>query len=167
MTPSLAAFLTVLDAVLDVLLGARDDGEVDLDARLHRVEVVRRAAALRVGRARVRVLVEGGVDAHRDLGDLGAGGAPREVDRAHAALLRDVRAADAQEVIGRVEHVEVAVEIEVDQLEARDPQRVLRGRAEAARLRGRPASTISNGGGRANGGGIRKRALAKVDALGR
>eukprot|EP00964_Phaeocystis_antarctica_P130887 scaffold94759_cov54-Phaeocystis_antarctica.AAC.1 len=64
-TPSPYALLT--DAVLEVLLAARDDGEVDLDARLYRVEVVRRAAALRVGRARVRVLVEGVADAHRNL----------------------------------------------------------------------------------------------------
>jgi len=177
------------DAVLEVLLGARDDGEVDLDARLHRVEVVRRAAALRVGRARVRVLVKGLFDAHRDLGDLGASG---EVDRAHAALLvldevlvpndrghlhgpaqRDVRAADGgwlpgyRWLVARVEHVEVAVEIEVDQLEARDPPRFLRARAEEARLRIQPAITVADWGGRANVGGLRKLLLAKVDALGR
>ena len=41
------------DAVLEILLGARDDGEFDADLGLHWVEVVAGAAALRVGRARV------------------------------------------------------------------------------------------------------------------
>ena len=67
----------------------------------------------------------------------------------------------------RVEHVDVAVEVEVDQLEARDPPRRLRARAEEARWRRQPAFTIASGGGRANGGGLRKRLIAKVDALGR
>ena len=75
------------DAVLEVLLGARDDGEVDLDARLHRVEVVRRAAALRVGRARVCVHVVGLADGHGDASDRGAGDARREVDGTQALLL--------------------------------------------------------------------------------
>ena len=84
------------DAILEVLLGAREDGEVDIDARLYRVEVVRRVAALRVDRARVQLIVEGLAGVHRHLGDLGAGGARREAERAHAALLvgDEVRVAD-------------------------------------------------------------------------
>jgi len=121
------------DAVLEVLLGARDDGELDVDARLHRVEVVGRVAALRVGRACVRVRVVGFVHGHCDVGDRGASNARREVDCAHAQHLvgnglrverdgalrsaqRDVRGASGASTLGRVEHVEVAVKVEVNQL---------------------------------------------------
>ena len=91
------------DAILEVLLGARDDGEFDVDARLHREKVVGWVAALRVGGARVRVLVVGFTDGHRDVGDAGAAcpgaaclGRPcPEVDRFHA-----------QDLVGNCLHVE-------------------------------------------------------------